>query len=484
MCRRAGSRCSRGCLDPGGEQERGRPLARRRRLACGGERGEQALRAARVAEDDPRPAEPVGDREPSHGVVGRAPGQRGVDVGALGAREREVLGLLRAAHALRRRGGLLRVPRGMRVEAALGEPRLGQRLERERADAVEQPVAGRLVHDHERAAREPAHDVDRRLRRHVERAEHRLGRRERRAAGEGGQRPEAALVVGEQQVVAPADRRPQRPAALGLAARRVAQHGEAVVEPARDLLDGQRPRARRGELDRERQAVERPAQLAHLARGRPAGRSAARRARPRRRAPAERARTRPRPRARAVPGSCRGSAAPAPRRAGAPRAPRRRRPRARSCRGSAPPPSRRRRSCSAASPPTTPSAAMTVSSTSSAVCAPSSRTSQTGTSAACGPSRSRAPSCRCRPGRRPRRGGDAPAGRAAPRSRRRAPRARLRATAGCPRARRARSPGSGSGARSPSAAGPARGRARPRGGCGRAGTRPARRPAGPRGRGR
>ena len=270
-----GLEVSRGRLDPGGEQERGRPLARRGRLACGGERGEQALCAAGVAEDDPRPAEPVGDLEPSHGVAGRAPGQRGVDVGALGAREREVLGLLRAAHALRRRGGLLRIPRGVRVEAALREPRLGQGLERERADALEQPVAGRLVHDHQRAAREPAHDVDCRLRRHVERAEHRLRRRERRAAGEGGQRPEAALVVGEQQVVAPPDRRPQRSAALGLAARRVAQHGEAVVEPARDLLDGQRPRARRRELDRERQAVERPAQLAHLLRvaraGRPEG---------------------------------------------------------------------------------------------------------------------------------------------------------------------------------------------------------------------
>ena len=275
MCRRAGSRCPEDASIQAASRS---AVARSRagaRLACGGERGEQALCAAGVAEDDPRPAEPVGDLEPSHGVVGRAPGQRGVDVGALGAREREVLGLLRAAHALRRRGGLLRVPRGMRIEAALSEPRLGQRLERERADAVEQPVAGRLVHDHQRAAREPAHDVDCRRRRHVERAEHRLRRRERCAAGEGGERPEAALVVGEQEVVAPPDRRPQRPAALGLAARRVAQHGEAVVEPARDLLDGQRPRARRRELDRERQAVERPAQLAHLLRvaraGRPEG---------------------------------------------------------------------------------------------------------------------------------------------------------------------------------------------------------------------
>jgi hypothetical protein len=128
---------SRGRFDPGGEQERGRTLARRRGLSCGGEGGEQALGAARVAEDDPRPAEPVGDLEPSNGVAGPAPGQCGVDVGAFGAREREVLGLPRAAHALHRRRSPLRVPRRMRIEAALSELRLGQRLERERADAVE-----------------------------------------------------------------------------------------------------------------------------------------------------------------------------------------------------------------------------------------------------------------------------------------------------------------------------------------------------------
>ncbi len=48
-----------------------------------------------------------------------------------------------------RRGG---EPRGVRVERAVGQPGLGHRLERERADAVEQPVAGRRA----RRRRSPA----------------------------------------------------------------------------------------------------------------------------------------------------------------------------------------------------------------------------------------------------------------------------------------------------------------------------------------
>ena len=93
--------------------------------------------------------------------------------------------------------------------------------------------------------------------RHVERAEDMT--RPRRAAMPSvnvGKRPQTPLVVGEQQVVAPGDRRAQRPAALGSPARRVAEDGEPVVETSGDLLDGQRPRACRGELDRERQAIE------------------------------------------------------------------------------------------------------------------------------------------------------------------------------------------------------------------------------------
>ena len=175
-------------------------------------------------------------------VVRRAPGQGGVDVGALGAGEGEVLGLAAAAHPLRGRSGRVGEPGGVRGERALGQPALGHRVERERADAVEQPVPnGRtfVVDDDERAARESPDDVDRRRRGDVERLEHELDRGERGAAGERGQRPQAALVVGEEQLVAPLDRGLQRAAALRPAAGRVAQHAEAVVEAAADLLDRQ-----------------------------------------------------------------------------------------------------------------------------------------------------------------------------------------------------------------------------------------------------
>ena len=152
-------------------------------------------------------------------VVLDAPRQRGVDVGALGPGEGEMLGLVAAAHPLRRGCGRVREPCGVRGEGALGQPGVGHRFERERADAVEQPVAdGRrgalVVDDHQRSAREPADDVDRRGRRHVERFEDGLDRRERCAAGEGGQRPQAALVVGEEQLVAPPDRRLEAPAGV------------------------------------------------------------------------------------------------------------------------------------------------------------------------------------------------------------------------------------------------------------------------------
>ena len=82
-----------------------------------------------------------------------------------------------AAHAGGRRAGRGGVPRGVRGERALGQPGLGHRLEREGADAVEQPVARRprSTITSERLG-EPADHVDRRRRGHVERLEHRLDR--------------------------------------------------------------------------------------------------------------------------------------------------------------------------------------------------------------------------------------------------------------------------------------------------------------------
>ena len=118
----------------------------------------------------------------------------------------------------------------------------------------------------ERAASRPTTSmaVDRR---DVEpRFEDELDRGQGSAPGERRQRPQAALVVGEQQVVAPPDRRLQRASSGGLRARGVLQHGEPVVEPAGDLVDRQGLGTRRGELDRERETVECETELMDQAR--------------------------------------------------------------------------------------------------------------------------------------------------------------------------------------------------------------------------
>ena len=197
--------------------------------------------------------------------MGGAPAEGGVDVGSFGPGEREVVGLTAAANATRGGCGGVGEPAGVRGQRDLAEPGLGHRLEGERADAVEQPVAavgrGVVVDDQEGAAGQTADDVDRRRRRDTEGVEDELDRAERCPAGERGERPQAALVVGEQQVVAPADRRSERPTPFRLAAGRVVQHAEPVVESPSDVLHRQRPRACRGELDRQRQPIERTAQL-------------------------------------------------------------------------------------------------------------------------------------------------------------------------------------------------------------------------------
>ena len=165
----------------------------------------------------------------------------------------------------RRRGGVGE-PGGVRGEGAVGQPGVGHRFERERPDAVEQPVADGVRRSSsstmtsERLASRPTTSIAAAAGTSSASSTNSTAG-ERCATGERGQRPEAPLVVGEQQLVAPPDRRLQRPAALRSAAGRVAQHVEAVVEAAGDLLDRQRLGAGRGELDRQRQTVERAAQV-------------------------------------------------------------------------------------------------------------------------------------------------------------------------------------------------------------------------------
>ena len=163
-------------FDPPGEQQGVGPVAGRGGVAGRVECGQDPLRASAVAEDDPGPTEPVDEAERDQRVVRDAPGQRGVDVGALGPGEGEMLGLAAAAHTLRGGSGGVGEPCGVRGEGALGQSGVGHRVEREGADAVEQPVANGhrrffVVDDHQRTAGEPADHVDRGGCRHVERFE-------------------------------------------------------------------------------------------------------------------------------------------------------------------------------------------------------------------------------------------------------------------------------------------------------------------------
>ena len=87
-------------------------------------------------------------------------------------------------------------------------------------------------------------------------------------------RRNAACSSEVEQVVAPLDRRAQRPLALGQVARAAGEERERRVEPLQQRRRGEQPHPRGGELDRERQVVEATADLADGLVGRdlPAGR--------------------------------------------------------------------------------------------------------------------------------------------------------------------------------------------------------------------
>ncbi len=194
-----------GGFDPGGEQERVGAGRVRCGVAGGVEGRQDALGTAAVSEDDPGPTEAVDQVEGAERVVADDPGQRRVDVGALGSGEGEVLTLGAAAHPVGRGSGRRREPGGVRGTGLIGQLCLSHRFERERPDAVEQPVPDRsclrcvFVDDDQGAGGEPADDVDRRGLRYIEGSEDGLDRGERGATSEGCERPQAPLVVREQE---------------------------------------------------------------------------------------------------------------------------------------------------------------------------------------------------------------------------------------------------------------------------------------------
>src|SRR5437764_3441179 len=88
-----------------------------------------------------------------------------------------------------------------------------------------------------------------------------LGRRERAAAGKDAELREEPLLVLAEQVVAPVERGSQRLLVLRRVAAAAGQELEAVAETGEHRGRRQELRPGRGELDRERQAVEAGAEL-------------------------------------------------------------------------------------------------------------------------------------------------------------------------------------------------------------------------------
>ena len=126
---------------------------------------------------------------------------------------------------------------------------------------LQQPVAVvvGLVH-HERTIDEPQHAID-----DVDGAVtgDRFGGGEIERRGEHGEPPERDLLVVGEQIVRPRHRRQQRAVPFLRAARSTGEEPEPFVETAGDLRGRHRPNARRGELDRQRDPVEVPADLHH-----------------------------------------------------------------------------------------------------------------------------------------------------------------------------------------------------------------------------
>ena len=211
-------------LDPRGQQQSA-PLGPGQGLVTGRvERREDPLCASAVAQDDPRPPEPVDDVQRQQRVVDGAPRQerrrcwRARPVRRTGARPDG------AAHTLRWTTAAAREPRGVCCEGGVGEAGVVHRLEGERPDAVEQPVPDRARQTRRPQSPDSLRRRPRRSRANGSRAARprrsprRRGRRVPRGRTpplpgkrprEDRKRPEPPFVVGEQQVVAPSDRRPE-----------------------------------------------------------------------------------------------------------------------------------------------------------------------------------------------------------------------------------------------------------------------------------
>ena len=304
-----------------------------------------------------------------------------------------------AAHTLRGESGCLGEPGGVRGPGTLGQPGVGHGLERERPDAVQQPVPNRVAQPGPARCSAATHPCRRRSPANGSRAG-RPRRSPRPPARRGlrGRTPPPAAVRRRRTWPAPTDRagrrgttgrsstdgRPSDRRRSGLrlvgsartrnrsSRRRVISSTDSVlVRAAASSIASGRP-SRDRHRSRTAVAVRLRGVASALCRG-----AAGEQLDTVGRASAGRARRRPRRRRRAGPGWCTGSAAPGRHRGGEPPEPRPRRGRVRSCRESPRAEASLKGSNSAASPPGPSTAPISTSTTSSAVLALSSLASQT-----------------------------------------------------------------------------------------------------------
>src|SRR5436190_9173800 len=85
---------------------------------------------------------------------------------------------------------------------------------------------------------------------------HLLGRLDREAAGEDGEAAEQLLFRLVKELVAPLDRRAQRPLALRRVSSAAREDRQRALEALEQLVGREQARARRGELDRKREPVQ------------------------------------------------------------------------------------------------------------------------------------------------------------------------------------------------------------------------------------
>jgi hypothetical protein len=255
--------CRREVIEVRGER------SRRRQYACAlgrchgrGALEDQRQPAQTLAPEDPvvpvptkRRAERQRDRI---GLVLETPRQRGTNVVVIGSetRQRDNDAAARIGHRFARR-----IQHRQRVTALqnFGLANGRQPLRAVLPNRFQQRVPGGRA----AAVRHDQRLVDQ-TREQIEiRIAHDLRRFERETAGEDGQTREQRLLAFGEKREAPVDRRAQSAMTRDRGARAAAENREPVFELRRDLFGREHADARRGELDRQRHAVEPPADLLH-----------------------------------------------------------------------------------------------------------------------------------------------------------------------------------------------------------------------------